>query len=138
MSINPIRTGHALVVPVEEVDRWTDASAGLMEHLVALARRIAAAQREAFRPERVALIVAGFEVPHLHLHVIPAETMADIDFANAAPSVDPAELEDAAARIRAALWDSSSGRRLRARRRAPAARDPGCARCRPCCRRGGR
>ena len=103
MSINPIRTGHALVVPVEEVDHWTDASPELMEHLVALARRIAAAQREAFRPERVALIVAGFEVPHLHLHVIPAETMADVDFANAAPSVDPAELEDAAARIRAAL-----------------------------------
>jgi histidine triad (HIT) family protein len=103
MSINPIRTGHALVVPVEEVDHWTDAPPELMEHLVALARRVATAQRAAFRPDRIALIVAGFEVPHLHLHVIPAETMADIDFANAAATVDPAELEEAAASIRAAL-----------------------------------
>jgi diadenosine tetraphosphate (Ap4A) HIT family hydrolase len=103
MSINPIHAGHTLVVPVEEVDHWTDASPELLAHLVALAQRIAAAQRAAFSPARVALIVAGFEVPHLHLHVIPADTMADVDFANAARSVDPAELEEAAARIRVAL-----------------------------------
>ena len=103
LSINPIRPGHTLVVPVEEIDHWTDAPPDLLAHLTGLAQRIAAAQQRAFQPARVALVVAGFEVAHLHLHVIPAWTMGDIDFANAASTVTPDELEDAAARIRAEL-----------------------------------
>jgi histidine triad (HIT) family protein len=105
MSINPIATGHALVVPIDEVDHWVDAPADLVAHLFEVTRVIGLAQRDAFDCERVGVIVAGYEVPHTHVHVIPTNSMADVSFANAAPSVDPDELENAAAAIRAALGD---------------------------------
>jgi histidine triad (HIT) family protein len=103
MSINPIAPGHVLVVPIEEIDHWIDGSAELVAHLFAVTRRIALAQSAAFACERVAVIVAGYEVPHAHVHVIPTRSMADISFANAASSVDRDELESAAAAIRAHL-----------------------------------
>lgn len=103
MSINPIASGHALIVPVEEYDHWVDAPADLMAHLFEVTRRIGVAQRDAFGCERVAVIIAGYEVPHLHIHAIPTNDMSEISFANAAASVDRAELEAAAAAIRAKL-----------------------------------
>jgi histidine triad (HIT) family protein len=105
MSINPIATGHALVVPIDEVDHWAEAPADLVAHLFEVTRVIGLAQRDAFECERVGVIIAGYEVPHTHVHVIPTNSMADVSFANAAPSVDPDELENAAAAIRAALGD---------------------------------
>ena len=108
MSINPIARGHALVVPIEEVDHWLDCSDELTTHLFAVARVIGRAQQAAFGSERVGLIVAGFEVPHTHVHVIPMESMADISFANAASSVDRSDLDAAAQAIRAQL--SAAGR----------------------------
>lgn len=103
MSINPMSRGHALVVPVEEVDHWVDGDAALIAHLFEVARLIGVAQRAAFSPRRVGVIVAGYEVPHTHVHVIPTDDMGQLSFANAASSVDPAELEAAAEAIRAEL-----------------------------------
>lgn len=103
MSINPIATGHTLVVPVEEIDHWLDADADLVAHLFDVARIIGLAQREAFDCRRIGVIVAGYEVPHTHIHVIPTNSMADVAFANAAEWVDRRELETAAAAIRSAL-----------------------------------
>lgn len=103
LSINPITTGHTLVVPRAEVDHWLDLPVELNQHLLAVAQRIGQAQMALFAPERVGLIVAGFEVPHVHLHVIPANTMADLSFANAATTVDHAELAATAGRLSAAL-----------------------------------
>ena len=104
LSINPMARGHALVVPIEEVDHWIDASPELVAapH-VGRATLIGQAQQRAFQPERIGLIVAGYEVPHLHVHVIPTTSMSQLSFANAATSVDPAEQEAAAAAIRAEL-----------------------------------
>ncbi|MBU6201172.1 MAG: HIT family protein [Acidobacteria bacterium] len=103
MTINPIAPGHLLVVPRAEVDQWIDLDPVSAEATFAAARRLAEAQRHTFACERVALVVAGFEVPHCHLHLIPASSMADLDFARAATNASRADLEDAAARIRAAL-----------------------------------
>ena len=103
MSINPIARGHALVVPIEEVDHWVDGSPELIAHLFEVTRRIGVAQRDAFGCERVAVIIAGYEVPHAHIHVIPTNDMSEISFANAAASVDRDDLEAAAAAIRARL-----------------------------------
>jgi histidine triad (HIT) family protein len=103
MSINPIATGHALVVPVDEVDHWLDAPADLVAHLFEVTRVIGLAQQAAFECERIGVIVAGYEVPHAHVHVIPTNSMADVAFANAAVSVDPEDLEAAAEAIRAQL-----------------------------------
>ena len=96
MSINPITRGHALVVPNAEIDHWLDAPVDLQQHLFGVARQIAQAQKRAFGTERVGLIIAGFEVPHMHIHVIPAQEMSDMDFANASSSVEESELQDAA------------------------------------------
>lgn len=103
MTINPIATGHALVVPRAEVDQWIDLDSGTAESAFSLARRIAEAQRTAFGCERVALVVAGFEVAHCHLHLIPANSMEDLDFARAASDVPRSALESAAEAIRRAL-----------------------------------
>ena len=115
MSINPIATGHVLVVPILEVDHWLDLPDGAAEHLTSVARSIGRAQMTAFSPERVGLIVAGFEVPHVHVHVVPMRTMADISFANAARSVSPEALQTAADAIVAQL---AASRRADAARRA--------------------
>ena len=103
MSINPIATGHTLVVPIKEIDHWLDADADLVAHLFDVTRIIGLAQREAFECRRIGVIVAGYEVPHAHIHVIPTNSMADVAFANAAEWVDRDELESAAAAIRRAL-----------------------------------
>lgn len=103
MTINPISRGHLLVVPRMEIDQWTDLPDGISQHCFAVAKRIALAQKRVLGCERVALIIAGFEVPHCHLHVIPAATIADVSFDNAASSVDFNDLAIVAASITAAL-----------------------------------
>ncbi len=103
LSINPLARGHVLVVPIEEIDHWVDAPADLVAHLFEVTRVLGVAQATAFFCQRVGVIVAGYEVPHTHVHVIPTNSMAELSFANAATSVDPAELEQAAAALRAEL-----------------------------------
>lgn len=103
MSINPMAPGHVLVVPIEEIDHWIDASPELAAHLFSVAQVIGRAQSAVFRCERIGVMVAGYEVPHAHIHVVPTSTMAELSFANAAESVEPALLVHWAARIRAAL-----------------------------------
>ena len=99
MTISPITTGHSLVVPIKEVDQWTDLPQELNEHLFNVAKIIGQAAKRAFECERIALVVAGYEIPHCHLHVIPSNSMADLEFANARTNVDRKELEQAADRI---------------------------------------
>jgi diadenosine tetraphosphate (Ap4A) HIT family hydrolase len=100
MSINPLARGHALVVPVAEVDHWVDLEPALAAHLFAVAHRVGRAQQAAFDCERVGLIIAGYEVPHAHLHIVPTSSMRQLDFSNAAGSADRADLEAAAQAIR--------------------------------------
>jgi diadenosine tetraphosphate (Ap4A) HIT family hydrolase len=103
LSINPIQAGHTLVVPIAEVDEWTDLPLEDTLHLMAVAHTIGRAQRDEFQPARVGLVVAGFEVPHCHVHVIPTWGMEDLDFHRAAQDVPPADLDQAADRLRTAL-----------------------------------
>ena len=103
LSINPLAHGHVLVVPIAEVDHWIDLPAGDVAHLTEVSHAIANAQQAAFAPERIGLIIAGYEVPHVHVHVIPTTSMADLSFANAAASISREELESAAEALRAAL-----------------------------------
>jgi diadenosine tetraphosphate (Ap4A) HIT family hydrolase len=99
MTISPITTGHTLVVPIKEVDQWTDLTADLNSHLFGVAKIIGDATKRAFNCERIALVIAGYEIPHCHLHVIPSNSMADLEFANARTNVPREELEEAARRI---------------------------------------
>jgi histidine triad (HIT) family protein len=109
LSINPLGPGHTLVVPREEVDRWVDADPDLVAHLNAVAHVIGRAVQQVWDPPRVGLIIAGFEVPHLHLHVFPAWEMSAFDFAGAAKTVDAAEQDGHAEALRAALRAAGHG-----------------------------
>ncbi|WP_022872337.1 HIT family protein [Nesterenkonia alba] len=103
LSINPLAYGHTLVVPRAEVDKWTDADVETVTHLTRVAHRIGTAQVETFGSERAGLAIVGFEVPHLHIHVWPSNSMADHDFANAMDNPDPAKMDEAAEKLRVAL-----------------------------------
>jgi len=103
MTINPISRGHLLVVPRIEIDQWTDMPDEISQHCFTVAKRIARAQKSALGCTRVALIIAGFEVPHCHIHVIPAESIDDVSFANAAQHVDFADLAVIAEQIAIAI-----------------------------------
>jgi histidine triad (HIT) family protein len=105
LSINPLQDGHTLVVPREEVDHWIDAPPELLSHLTGVCRAIGQALARVYEPAKVGQMIAGLEVPHLHIHLVPIWGVHDLDFANAAESVDPDELEANAERIRGALRD---------------------------------
>jgi histidine triad (HIT) family protein len=103
MTIAPITTGHALVVPREPYDHWIDVPADLNMHLFDVARKVGLAQRAEFGVARVALVIAGFEVNHCHLHCIPADTMGDLDFSRQQRNVPAEALAAAAVRLAARL-----------------------------------
>lgn len=80
MTIQPIKDGHLLVIPREEIDHWQDLPDELASHLILVAKKLAVAVKKALSPTRVGLVIAGLEVPHTHLHVIPVNEMNDFDF----------------------------------------------------------
>ena len=103
LTIEPITPGHVLVVTVDEVDHWIDLEPGLLDHLMAVSQTIGRAVDRAFAPAKVGVMIAGLEVPHVHVHVIPMMGEGDLNFANADSSPSDESLDDAAERIRAAL-----------------------------------
>ncbi|MEY2452387.1 MAG: hypothetical protein QOD92_1961 [Acidimicrobiaceae bacterium] len=103
LSIAPLQPGHTLIVPLAEIDKWTDLEPDLAAHLMLVAQRIARAQEAAFSPVRVGLIIAGLEVPHCHLHAVPINHESDLHFGNANTNATDDELERAAEALRAAL-----------------------------------
>lgn len=103
LSIRPLRPGHTLVVPIEEVDHWLDLAPDLAMHLMRVAQSIGRALQHGFKPAKVGLMIAGLEVPHTHLHVVPIRGLHDLDFANQDFNAKPADLERAAGTIRASL-----------------------------------
>jgi histidine triad (HIT) family protein len=103
LSIAPIRPGHTLVVPVEEVDHWVDLDSSSIAHLMDVAHRIGRAQMDAFSPTRIGVIIAGMEVPHAHIHLVPIDREADLHFENADQNARPEDLDDAAQKLREAL-----------------------------------
>ncbi|MDG1365418.1 MAG: HIT family protein [Acidimicrobiales bacterium] len=103
MDVRPLAPGHVLVVPRTEVDHWTDLDADTAAHLMMVAQRIGRAQRDLLSPARVGLMIAGFEVPHVHVHVVPMNSMGDLDFSRAEPNPDQADVERIHAVLSAAL-----------------------------------
>ncbi|MBA2419206.1 MAG: HIT family protein [Nocardioidaceae bacterium] len=103
LTIAPLTPGHALVVPRAEVCQWTEADDTLLEHLVRVAKRIGAAQQAEWDATRIGVLIEGFEVDHLHIHVWPAFSAADFDVHNVDHDPDPAALDESAERIRVRL-----------------------------------
>ena len=109
LSINPLRPGHLLVVPRVEDDHWIDLDPDEWDHLTRVARRLAVALQYAYEPTRVGMMLAGLEVPHVHIHLVPIDGVHDLDFGNADPDPDPADLDAAAETVRAAVDATSAG-----------------------------
>jgi len=103
LSINPVTTGHVLVVPVTEVDHWVDLEPALWTRVSAVAHVVGGALAATFDAPRVGQMIAGFEVPHVHVHVLPVDGLDDIGFAGADPAPDQDELDRTAELIRAEL-----------------------------------
>jgi histidine triad (HIT) family protein len=103
LSNRPLRPGHALVVPRQEIDHWIDVDTSLLCHLTDTAQAVGRAQMAGFKPERIGMMLAGLEVPHCHFHVVPIRGLHDLDFGNQDPNPDPKVMDDAAETIRREL-----------------------------------
>jgi len=99
----PITDGHTLVVPRAEIPQFVDAPDAVLAHLSSVAKAVGLAQLSIWPAPRAAVLVAGFEVPHLHLHVLPAWDESHLTFTLARSDVPAVELDDAGERLRAAL-----------------------------------
>ncbi len=103
LTIAPIRPGHTLVVPKAEIDDWLDLPPELAAHLFQVAQKVARGIREAFPCTKVGVMIAGLEVPHVHIHLTPIDEIGDMSFARQNDKATAAELDEAAEKIRAAL-----------------------------------
>jgi histidine triad (HIT) family protein len=103
LSIHPLRPGHTLVVSRAEVDHWVDLQPDLAAHLMTVAQSIGKGLHQAFKPVKIGLMIAGLEVPHVHLHVVPIGGLHDLDFSRQDLNAKPDDLDHAAERIRTAL-----------------------------------
>lgn len=99
LSIHPLKPGHTLVVPIEEIDHWIDLSPELNRHLFQVAQGLARRIQEVFQPAKVALLIAGLEVPHVHLHLVPIDGVHDLDFERQDRNPSPESLLSACQRI---------------------------------------
>ena len=102
LDVMPTATGHTLVIPKKEVDYLFDLDDDLYIGLMAFARKIAPAIEKAVPCKRIGVAVVGLEVPHAHVHLIPLNSMADMNF-NHKLKVSQDELAATAAEIRAFL-----------------------------------
>lgn len=109
LSIGPLTTGHTLVVPRQEIDSWLQAPTELLVHLTEVAQIIGKAQVAAFGSARAGLQIAGFEVPHLHVHVWPTNSMGDFDLSHARTDVPDEEFDSALTSLRSALVAQGHG-----------------------------
>jgi histidine triad (HIT) family protein len=80
LDINPLSIGHTLVVPKNPVDYFFDMSKGELSDIMIFSKNIAEKLQSVTKCERVGLTMIGFEVPHAHLHLIPMNSMVDMDF----------------------------------------------------------
>lgn len=109
LTIAPLRPGHTLVVPRREVADWLELSESELQALWSACRTVGQAIDEVFSPQRVAALLLGLEVPHVHVHLVPIDSEAEVRFDRADPNPDQRMLDDAQQRIRAALGDTAGG-----------------------------
>ncbi|MDX1504813.1 MAG: HIT family protein [Spongiibacter sp.] len=102
MTIQPVRPGHLLVIPKQEVDHWDDLPEALSAHLMTVSQKLAKALKTVYQCQRVSLQVVGLEVPHVHFHLVPLDSMSDADFSRAS-NADGDALATEAKKIRQAL-----------------------------------
>lgn len=111
LTIEPVAYGHTLIVPVKEVDKWTDIEPSVWTHLNEVAQHVGQAVTQKFNCERAGYLIAGFEVPHAHIHIFPANDMSGYSLEKAMPAdqTDDAKMDEAADKLRAVLGTDENG-----------------------------
>ena len=100
LDINPLREGHTLVIPKLEVDKFFDLPTDVLADILPFAQRVARKIAAVVPCDRIGVSVIGLEVPHAHVHLIPIDSMRDMDFGAPKLKLSSAELAAVAERIR--------------------------------------
>ena len=103
LDINPLRAGHTLVVPRRETDYIFDLEDNYLAGMIIFSKKIAAAIKSAIPCNRIGVAILGLEVPHAHIHLVPMDTMEDINFKNPKLKFTPEEFKDIASKISSKL-----------------------------------
>jgi histidine triad (HIT) family protein len=103
LDISPLVTGHVLVIPKKETDYIFDLEDDLLSGLMRFSKRVAKAIKATIPCKRVGVAVIGLEVPHVHVHLVPMNSMGDINFTRPKLSPSKEELATVAEKIRVAL-----------------------------------
>ena len=99
LDINPLKAGHTLVVPKQETDYIFDLDDDLLAGMIIFSKKIAAALESVIPCNRIAVAVVGLEIPHVHVHLIPMDTMDDVNFKNPKLKFTPEEFSEMAEKI---------------------------------------
>ena len=99
LDINPLKEGHTLVIPKQETDYFFDLDDDQLTGLILFSRKVAKAIKSAVPCNRIAVAVVGLEVPHVHVHLIPMDTMNDVNFKNPKLKFSPEEFKQTAEKI---------------------------------------
>jgi histidine triad (HIT) family protein len=103
LDINPVAKGHTLVIPKKEMDYLFDIEDELYKDFFLFAKKIAIGLKKAVPCEKVGLVVIGLEVPHAHIHLIPLNTMDDVNFSKPKLKLDAEEFREITAKLSEAL-----------------------------------
>ncbi len=99
LDINPLATGHTLVVPKQETDYIFDLDDDTLGGMMVFAKKIAARIKDVTGCNRVAVVVLGLEVPHAHIHLIPINKESDVDFRKPRLQFSPEEFSSLAEKL---------------------------------------
>ena len=99
LDINPLKKGHTLVVPKQETDYIFDLDDDQLQGLIVFSRIVASAIRAAYPCNRIGIAVLGLEVPHAHVHLVPMDSMEDVNFKNPKLKLSPEEFKEIAQNI---------------------------------------
>lgn len=103
LDINPLRAGHTLVVPKQETDYIFDLDDEMIAGMMVFSKKVAEAIKTAIPCVRIGVAILGLEVPHAHIHLVPMDSMEDVNFRNPKLKFTPEEFKEIAARIRKEL-----------------------------------
>jgi histidine triad (HIT) family protein len=101
LDINPLKAGHTLVVPKQETDYMFDLEDDQLAGMIVFSKKVAAAIKAAIPCKRIGVAVLGLEVPHAHIHLVPMDSMDDVNFRNPKLRFSPEEFKEIAAKISA-------------------------------------
>jgi len=100
LDINPLKAGHTLVVPKAETDYFFDLNDEMLAGMIVFSKKIAAGIKKAIPCQRIGVAILGLEVPHAHIHLVPMNSMEDVNFKNPKLKFTPEEFTSIAEKIR--------------------------------------